>query len=219
MSAETEDMGTHEEQLKGYARYQHLRANVRKRRAAYKALIFVAIGVFLLALADMILLSSDALGVDRLLEYIVYALFAIVVVWMIFMLFSRSRAAEEAAELAALQNAFMQCPECKNIFQFSEVHLHDRKKATFSCPVCGTFSALPSPDAEATKARLPDDDLYEHAYECTNCNEAIRIAAFGEGNIHTVQFRTCPHCGEHGTVKRVPAPGELELYGPEGAGA
>ncbi len=181
----------------GYAKYRHLRANVARRRAWYKVFIVLAVLVLAFSLVDIIYLDSAAkLGV--------YAAYAVLFLFGLILLLSRKRSQEEIAQLKALEKALLQCPECKNIFQFAEANLSGRQKIAFSCPACGTYSALPDPETEPVKAPAPAGALKELAYACENCHERIAVGVFGDQSLHASRFRACPHCGEKNRIKPVP---------------
>ena len=184
----------------GYAKYRHLRANVARRRVLYKLFIVFAIVVFAVSIVDILWLES-------VLKLGVYGAYALLFLFGLILLASRKRSAEELAQLKELEKALLQCPECRNIFQFGEANLSGRKKVAFSCPVCGTYSALPEPDAEPVKAVPPGGILKELTYTCENCKERIAVGVFGEQSLHASKFRACPHCGEHNRVVLQPPGG------------
>lgn len=182
----------------GYARYRHLKANVRKRRAAYKVFIPVAIVVFAATIADILFLKS-------VLEIPLLVAFGILLIVAIALLFSSRRGREELAEIDRLQRTLLQCPDCKNVFQYGEIHFDDHKKAAFSCPICGAYGALPDNDADPVKAVVPEGELKVRHYVCGNCREEIEVGTYGDQPLYDVRFRTCPHCGESKFIQKKPA--------------
>jgi DNA-directed RNA polymerase subunit RPC12/RpoP len=185
----------------GYAKYTHLRANVRRRRLAYKLFIVVALLTLVLAVVDILYLDSA-------LQYGVYAILGILFLWGIFMLFSRKRGEEELEAMQRMERTLLQCPDCKAVFQYGQIHFSDHKEGVFSCPVCGVYSRLPKPDAQPVKALAPEGNLKEFGYTCRNCGEEFRVGTYGETPIHAVRFRLCPNCGEKNYVERIPLEGQ-----------
>ncbi|HLF16645.1 MAG TPA: hypothetical protein VI796_04345 [Candidatus Thermoplasmatota archaeon] len=177
-----------------YKRYQHLRANVARRRALYGVFILLAIVVFVASLMDIMFLESK-------MQYGVYGAYGLLFVIGVILLISRKRSEAEIAQLAALEKALLSCPQCKSIFQFGEVHFSGRKKISFSCPVCGTYSALPDAESEPVRAPPPTGELREVTYQCEHCLERITVGVFGEQELHESRFRACPNCGEKDFVK------------------
>jgi len=178
----------------GYAKYRHLRANVARRRVLYKLFIVFAIVVFAVSIVDILWLES-------VLKLGVYGAYALLFLFGLILLASRKRSAEELAQLKELEKALLQCPECRNIFQFGEANLSGRKKVAFSCPVCGTYSALPDAESEPVRAPPPTGELREVTYQCEHCLERITVGVFGEQELHESRFRACPNCGEKDFVK------------------
>jgi Zn finger protein HypA/HybF involved in hydrogenase expression len=196
-----------EPKLEGYAKYRHLKANVRRRRAGYLWIILLVLVVVALAFVDVMFIG-EASDTDSLvfIEYAVYGLLAILFLWGIFMLFSGKRPVEEEAVVPKdMERTLLQCPECKSTFQFGESHFVDNKRTAFSCPVCGAFGKLPDPYQEPVKVLRPEGDFKELQYHCTNCNEDIAVGTFGETPLHLVRFRACPHCGQKGFIERIQA--------------
>lgn len=190
-----------------YGKYWDKRANVRLRRKWYGLFIFLAIAVFVVALVDMGFL-------DNVLEYGVYGAFALMALVALLMYFTRRNTFSRVhSQESSLEEALLQCPECKNIFDFRETHFREHQKVAFSCPVCGTYGALPGIESAPVKKRVPEGDLRAYEYRCANCREDIRVGVFGaEDEVHRSEFRACPHCGEKGTIEIVKRPDPL----PEG---
>ncbi|MCA1819487.1 MAG: hypothetical protein ABR562_06110 [Thermoplasmatota archaeon] len=193
--------------LEGYAKYRHRRANVRRRRAAYIWIVVLALVTVAVAFVDVMYLGTDY-GVrgdaDRTIEYAVYGLLGFLFLWAFLMLFSRTRTVEEEAVVQKdMERTLLQCPECKSVFQFGELHFTDNKRTAFSCPVCGAFGRLPDPTLEPVKVLRPEGDFKELHYHCTNCNEDIAVGTFGETPLHLVRFRACPNCGQKGHIERI----------------
>jgi len=197
-------------ELEGYAKYRHLKANVRRRRAAYIWVLILTLVVLAVAFADVMFLgggyphaSDDPM---RFVEYAVYGLLGFLFLWAFFMLFSGKRPVEEEAVVQRdMERTLLQCPECKSTFQFGEQHFVDNKRTAFSCPVCGAFGKLPDPYQEPVKVLRPEGEFRELHYHCTNCNEDIAVGTFGETPLHLVRFRACPHCGQKGYIERIQA--------------
>lgn len=195
--AGTQDGGAKAE---GYAKYRHRRANVRRRRAAYLWIILLALATVALAFVDVAALGAKT----KAIEYTVYGLLAFLFLWAFIMLFSRRRPVEEEAVVAKdMERTLLQCPECKSVFQFGELHFTDNRRTAFSCPVCGAFGKLPDPQQEPVKVLRPEGDFKELHYHCTNCNEDLAVGTFGDTPLHLVRFRACPHCGEKGHIERI----------------
>lgn len=203
------DTQADEPKPEGYAKYRHLKANVRRRRAGYLWIILLVLVVVALAFVDVMFIGPDPAnrtGSDFILEYVVYGLLAILFLWGLFMLFSGKRPIEEEAVIPKdMERTLLQCPECKSTFQFGESHFIDNKRTAFSCPVCGAFGKLPDPYQEPVKVLRPEGDFKELQYHCTNCNEDIAVGTFGETPLHLVRFRACPHCGQKGFIERIQA--------------
>ncbi|HUR64203.1 MAG TPA: hypothetical protein VM241_06955 [Candidatus Thermoplasmatota archaeon] len=178
-----------------YAKYRHLRANVRRRRVGYALFILFAIGVFATSIVDIVLLE------DKLKLVLVFPLYAVLFVLAVLLLFSRRSQIEDLQELRSLAKTLLQCPDCQNVFQYGQIRFHDRRKTAFSCPVCGVYSQLPDPMAEPVKALRPSGAFRELQYRCNNCNEALAVGTFGETPLHLVRFRACPNCGEKGFIE------------------
>jgi Zn finger protein HypA/HybF involved in hydrogenase expression len=178
-----------------YAKYRHLRANVRRRRVGYALFILFAIGVFATSIVDIVVLE------DKLKLVLVFPLYAVLFVLAVLLLFSRRSQLEDLQELRSLAKTLLQCPDCQNVFQYGQIRFHDRRKTAFSCPVCGVYSQLPDPTAEPVKALRPSGAFRELQYRCNNCNEALAVGTFGETPLHLVRFRACPNCGEKGFIE------------------
>lgn len=178
-----------------YAKYRHLRANVRRRRIAYALFILFAIATFATSIVDIVAL-------DDLLQYtVVFPLYAVLFVLAIVLLFSRRSQEADLAEMRELAKTLLQCPDCQNVFQYGQIRFHDRRKTAFSCPICGVYSQLPDPAAEPVKALRPSGAFRELQYRCNNCNEALAVGTFGDTPLHLVRFRACPSCGEKGFIE------------------
>lgn len=175
-----------------WERYNQLRANVRRRRLGYVLILVFAFVTLLATLVDIVYNDSD-------LKWPLLALYLILLVWGILMLFSRRRHLQEVAELESMQRTYLECDHCRNVFQFGELRLKDRKKVAFSCPVCGEDSNLPAPDAQPVERVLPDASVVESTYSCGNCREQIVVGTFG-GKPKDSSFQACPSCGVAGQV-------------------
>jgi len=201
-----------------YAKHRHVRANVGRRRGLYALIIFLAIVAIAVALVDILILRADKdvsnlATSDRMIEFGVYGFLALLFLWAFFMLFSRKSGEEQVVETTEtteemqarleLERALMQCPDCKSVFQFGEVHFRDNRRTAFSCPVCGVYSRLPDPGMEPVKVLRPEGEFKELQYHCTNCNEDLAVGTFGETPLHLVRFRACPSCGERGFIERI----------------
>ncbi len=183
---------------RGFARYQHLRANVAKRRTWYKTAIVLALLIFVGSLVDILFLRGESWN-ERLLEYAVYGCYALLFIVCVVLLFSRKQHAKDMQELHVLESAFLVCDACQSVFQYGEVNFQDRKRIGFTCPACGEESALPTPDRTPVEMLLPDGPANAANYHCKNCSEDIRIATFGT-TPRKVKFDACPHCGIAGKV-------------------
>ncbi|MHB8633929.1 MAG: hypothetical protein ACYDBQ_08205 [Thermoplasmatota archaeon] len=188
-------------EARGYARYQHLKANVRRRRMLYKLLIVLAAVAFVGAVIDVLFIEPS--GSPGLQPFFLLALFGLLI-WAILMLVSLPRGREELAEIDRLQRTLLQCPDCKQVFQFGEVHFDDHKKAAFTCPMCGAYGALPETGSAPVKAVVPEGELKVRHYVCSNCKEEIEVGTYGEQPLYDVRFRTCPRCGESKFIQKKP---------------
>ena len=193
------------QELEGYAKYRGVKANVRKRRAAYIWIVILALVTVAVALVHILFLMEDPpSSTDDIIMYAVYGLLGILFLWAFLMLFSGKRPIEEEAVIPKdMERTLLQCPECKSVFQFGELHFTDNKRTAFSCPVCGAFGKLPDPTQEPVKVLRPEGDFKELHYHCTNCNEEIAVGTFGETPLHLVRFRACPNCGQKGHIERI----------------
>lgn len=198
--------------LEGYAKYRDRKANVPRRRSAYIWILILALLTVGAAVVHVLFLLEDPpSATDNILMYAIYGVLGGLFLWAFLMLFSGRRPVEEEAVVSQeMERTLLQCPECKAVFQFGEIHFTDNKRTAFSCPVCGAFGKLPDPYQEPVKVLRPEGDFKELHYHCTNCNEDIAVGTFGETPLHLVRFRACPHCGQKGHIERiqsVPAPG------------
>jgi predicted RNA-binding Zn-ribbon protein involved in translation (DUF1610 family) len=198
----------------GYAKYRHLKANVRKRRGLYIWIIILALAVVAFAFVDVMFLGdpyADRASDDPLkyIEYAVYGVLALLLLWALLLMVSGKRSEDEMAAPMQetipreMERTLLQCPECKSTFQFGEQHFVDNRRTAFSCPVCGAFGKLPDPYQEPVKVLRPEGDFKELRYHCTSCNEDIAVGTFGDTPLHLVRFRACPHCGEKGYIERI----------------
>lgn len=178
-------------------RYKSLKANVRRRRAAYVAFIFLAIGLIALTLVDILMLSSGLKWI------VVFPAWAVLIIIAIILLFSGKKHAETLEELRRLERSLLQCPDCQNVFRFGAVRWQDHKQAAFSCPICGVYSKLPGPDTPAVEAYVPEGEVRELDYRCKNCGEEFAIGTFARTPLHEVRFRACPNCEQKGFIERV----------------
>lgn len=178
-----------------YGKYWDKTANVKRRRAWYGWTIFLGLLLVVLAVVDIVVLDSQA-------KYGVLGLAVLLILVAILLFFTRTNQfARVQDEAGSLEQALLQCPECKNIFEMKQQHFRGHQRVAFSCPVCGTYGQLPGIDQEPVKKRLPDGDLREYQYHCTNCQEDIHVGVFGEEEIHRSEFRACPNCGQKGTIE------------------
>lgn len=191
------DEPTQEREVAGYARYRHLKANVKRRRTLYVLLIVLSVVTLGFAAVDILFLGSAA-------KFAVLGAFVVEIIWAILMLISTHRGREELAEIDRLQRTLLQCPDCKNVFQYGEIHFDDHQKAAFTCPVCGAYGALPDPGAAPVKAVVPEGDLKVKHYVCTNCKEEIEVGTYGDQPLYDVRFRSCPRCGQAKFIQKKP---------------
>ena len=175
-----------------WERYNQLRANVRRRRMAYGLAIFFGIVVFLATAWDIVFNESAY-------KWFLLPVFVALIVWELILLFSRRRHLQEVAELAAMSRTYLECENCKTVFQFGELRFGERRRVGFGCPVCSEESALPGPDSTPVERVLPEATVVEAAYRCGNCDEQIVVGTFGATPRESI-FRACPHCGLPGQV-------------------
>lgn len=211
------DTPQHPTETGATAKYSHLRANVPRRRGLYALLILLALVAVAVALVDILVLRANKSTLttrDHVIEYCIYGFVGLMILWALFMLFSRRTGSEQPVETVyetaeelqirlELERALMQCPDCKSVFQFGEVHFRDNKRTAFSCPVCGVYSRLPDPGTEPVKVLRPEGEFKELQYHCSNCKEDLAVGTFGETPLHLVRFRACPSCGERGFIERM----------------
>jgi hypothetical protein len=174
------------------ARYRLLRANVRRRRALYVLFIFLAIGILAATVWDIVLNGSD-------LKWYLLPGYVVLFVLGLLLLISRKRHLQEVNEIKALERAWLECENCRSVFQFGSESFLSRRRVGFTCPVCGDESALPLPGAQPVERPLPAGGLHEINYLCGNCKEDIVVGVYG-GRPRDVDFRACPRCGESGHI-------------------
>jgi uncharacterized membrane protein YhaH (DUF805 family) len=191
-----------------YAKYQHLRANVRRRRQAYGWFIVLAILVFIASIVDILFFREETWNADKvavagtelgLVETIVYALYAVLFVWGIFLLISRRRHKAELAAIADLERQLFACPDCNAIMELG-LAKPGEKTVAMSCPNCGRFNRFNPDTKQVWHAEAPAGRPREIRMECSKCEEEIGVGMYGR-NPGPVQFRACPHCGSTGTVQ------------------
>jgi hypothetical protein len=178
-------------------RYKQLHANVKRRRGFYVLFIVLVLAVLALSIVDILFLGSKLKWLG------VFPAYGLLLVLAILLLFSRKKHREELEELRALERSLLQCPDCLNIFRFGSVNWAQHKKAAFSCPVCGVYSALPGPGTPPVEAFLPSGEVSEVEYSCGNCGEEFAIGTFTGTPLHQVQFRSCPNCEQKGHIRLV----------------
>lgn len=174
------------------ARYRQLRANVRRRRFFYGLFIFLAIGIFVATLWDIVYNGSE-------FQWFLLPGYVVLFVLGLLLLISRKRHLEEVNEIKALERAWLECDNCRSVFQFGSESFLSRRRVGFTCPVCGDESALPAPGAQPIERALPAGSLHEISYLCGNCKEDIVVGVYG-GRPRDVDFRACPRCGESGHI-------------------
>ena len=174
------------------ARYRMLRANVRRRRALYVLFIFLAIGILAATVWDIALNGSDY-------QWYLLPGYLVLFILGLLLLISRKRHLEEVNEIKALERAWLECDNCRSVFQFGSESFLSRRRVGFTCPVCGDESALPLPGAAPVERPLPAGGLHEISYLCGNCKEDIVVGVYG-GRPRDVDFRACPRCGESGHI-------------------
>lgn len=180
----------------GLEKYQHLRADVPKRRKAYGWFIALAILVFIVSLVDILFL-------DQLLFWGVIAAYAILIVWAFFLLFSR-RGEERMRQATATDRDYLRCGTCRHVFAFDMQHLHDpRKPVVFTCPECGTPGRLPDTEKGAAPAAIPGGGSFGPRFLCENCGERWSVSALGHDPKSDVHFEACPHCGDEDSMRMV----------------
>lgn len=175
------------------ARYAQLRANVRRRRTWYGLSIFLDIVVLAATLWDIIFNDSD-------LKWPLLAAYVVLFIIGIIALFSMKRHLEEVNEIKALERAWLECDNCRSVFQFGSESFLSRRRVGFTCPVCGDESSLPLPGSEPVERPLPAGGLQESNYLCGNCQEDIVVGVYGAAP-RGVQFRACPKCGVSGQIR------------------
>jgi len=178
-----------------------LRANVPRRRTAYKSFIIAVVAVFLLSMADII-------WFDEVLFWPVVIAYVILFVWAIALLFSRR--VGDAETLWNVGERILHCPQCESDFLYAADHVNDSGTG-MSCPVCGKTSDLPGPDAQTIGVELPATEPVRTAYHCDHCEEHFVVSTLGRP-ARSVAFESCPHCHTKGSVTRTQAPQHLERH-------
>lgn len=190
-------------------KYQHLRADVPRRRKAYGWFIVLAILVFVVSLVDILFLENA-------LFWGVIAAYAVLLVWGIFLLFSR-RGEERVRQATVTDRDYLRCGTCRHVFAFDMQHLHDpRKPVVFTCPECGTPGRLPNTEKGAAPAAIPGGGTFGPRFLCDNCGERWSVAALGHDPKSDVHFQACPHCGSEEDMRKVV---EDKPSGPRGSAA
>lgn len=174
------------------ARYRQLRANVRRRRFFYFLFIVLAIATLVATLWDMALNGSD-------FQWFLLPVYLVLFILALLLLISRRRHLEEINEIKALERAWLECDNCRSVFQFGSESFLSRRRVGFTCPVCGDESALPLPGSAPVERPLPAGGLHEINYVCGHCKEDIVVGVYG-GRPRDVDFRACPRCGEPGHI-------------------
>jgi hypothetical protein len=174
------------------ARYRQLRANVRRRRVFYFLFIVLAVVTLVATFWDMALNGSD-------FQWFLLPVYLVLFILALLLLISRRRHLEEINEIKALERAWMECDNCRSVFQFGSESFLSRRRVGFTCPVCGDESALPLPGATPVERPLPAGSLHEINYVCGHCKEDIVVGVYG-GRPRDVDFRACPRCGESGHI-------------------
>jgi hypothetical protein len=174
-------------------RYRRLRANVRRRRVFYWLLILLALATLAATVWDILFNESD-------FQWYLLPVYAALFLFAILALISRRRHLEEVNEIKALERTWLECDNCRSVFQFGQESFNSRRRVGFTCPVCGDESALPLPGAEPVERGLPPGRLEEANYLCGSCKEDIVIGVYG-GRPRDVDFRACPRCGVTGQVR------------------
>lgn len=175
------------------ARYAQLRANVGRRRAAYVLLILIDIAVLIATALDIVFNDSD-------LMWPLLAAYVVLFIIGILLLFSQRKALEDVNVIRAVQRTWLECDNCRSVFQFGSESLASRRRIGFTCPVCGDESALPLPGTAPVERAIPAGRLEESNYLCGNCKEDIVVGVYG-GRPRDVDFRACPKCGETGQIR------------------
>jgi hypothetical protein len=174
------------------ARYRQLRANVRRRRFFYGLFIVLAVAVFVATLWDIVYNGSDW-------KWFLLPVYVVLFILGLLLLISRKRHLQEVNEIKALERAWLECDNCRSVFQFGSESFLSRRRVGFTCPVCGDESALPLPGTPPVERPLPAGGLREISYLCGHCKEDIVVGVYG-GRPRDVDFRACPRCGESGHI-------------------
>ena len=175
------------------ARYKRLRANVRRRRVFYWLLIVLAVATLVATLWDIVFNDSDW-------QWFLLPVYVVLFIFAVLALLSRKRHLEEVNEIKALERTWLECDNCRSVFQFGQESFNARRRVGFTCPVCGDESALPLPGTEPVERALPSGRLEEANYLCGNCKEDIVLGVYG-GRPRDVDFRACPKCGTTGQIR------------------
>jgi len=139
------------------------------------------------------------------LKWWLLPVYLVLLILGIIALISRRRHLEEVNEIQALERTWLECDNCRSVFQFGSESFLSRRRVGFTCPVCGDESALPLPGQEPVERALPAGQLHEVSYVCGNCNEDIVVGVYG-GRPRDVDFRACPKCGVTGQVTMTQGP-------------
>lgn len=179
------------------AKFADVKANVSWRRKAYFWFIIAVVAVFLISLVDIIWL-------DEVLQWGVYIAIIGLFIWAVILLFAGVISnAWNVGEVA------LSCPNCDHVFLMATDHADNKGHARMTCPVCAFAGDLPVSEDQVTEMIIPEGKRTDQAYQCTSCEEHIVISTIGD-NPRPVQFESCPHCGEHGTVVGADLPEDVE---------
>ena len=152
------------------ARYRTLRANVRRRRAAYVLLLLLAIAVLAATVWDMVFNAAD-------LKWLLLPGYPVPVVLGVLALVSRRRHLEEVNELAELRRVFLEDPGSGDIFELTSSRLEALQGAELSSPTTGEFFRVPPLDTPPLERAFPTEPPVSRRFDHDGID--VEVATYG----------------------------------------
>jgi Zn finger protein HypA/HybF involved in hydrogenase expression len=184
---------------------------IRTRYKLFKAIIVLAVVVFLVSLWDIFGNDSD-LFEEIMLAYIVLGVLALilyighkpdldeepVVLATPEPMPEQDVVAEVTPGLEVQGPHHFRCPFCSNVFALELTHLQKRHETRMDCPFCANTIRIPSRPKLAPGEPVAMDSISaaeQAVFVCSNCGEIIRYSAPGQRAEERARVHTCPHCG------------------------
>ena len=161
------------------ARYRQLRANVRRRRAAYVLLLLLGIAVLVATVWDMTFNAAD-------LKWPLLACYVVLLILCILALISRRRHLEEVNELAELRRVFLEDPGTGDIFELGSSKLEALQGMELSSPTTGAFYKVPNLNAQPIERNFPAGTPIPRRFQQDGID--VEVATYGT-EPRNVQFR------------------------------